>query len=121
MAEHRLLGSRLGTGIVEPQWLFTTAKTDVKYKITSDFSSLYSFCLAGAGVALLPYGIVSKDVKNGQLVNILPELETEETDVYLVYASRKHMTSSAKLFIEHIQQALTDLKRLNELEKNRKY
>ncbi|WP_051484573.1 LysR family transcriptional regulator [Shewanella waksmanii] len=121
LTEHRLLGSRLGTGIVEPQWLFTTAKTDVKYKITSDFSSLYSFCLAGAGVALLPYGIVSKDVKNGQLVNILPELETEETDVYLVYASRKHMTSSAKLFIEHIQQALTDLKRLNELEKNRKY
>lgn len=108
---HQLLASRSGSrsteGLIDNQWHFTNTSVDVKHKVTtSDFNSLYSFCLAGAGVAQLPSTIVLNDLVNKRLVNVLPDLETEETDVYLIYPSRKHMTSAARLFIDYIQQAL---------------
>ncbi|WP_394130230.1 LysR family transcriptional regulator [Shewanella maritima] len=70
--------------------------------VTNDFNSLFSFCLAGAGVAFLPFSIVSDYVDKGALVNILPEIESQPLDSYLVYPSRQHMTSAAKIFANNI-------------------
>jgi DNA-binding transcriptional LysR family regulator len=41
------------------------------------------------GIADLPYLTVEEDIKQGKLIHILPEWESNEGMVQLVYASRK--------------------------------
>ncbi|WP_153916505.1 LysR family transcriptional regulator [Shewanella sp. TC10] len=101
--EHVFIGRREFDGSVESQITLNNQSIDLKYSIiTNEINSLINFCHAGSGIAILPYSIVAESVESGQLVSILPELESLPFECFLVYPSRKHLSSAAKLFINTV-------------------
>jgi len=100
---HSLLGFRDAHGQLEQTWHFQHANVPTHYKvICSDFNSLYHFCLAGAGIALLPHVIADEAVELGQLINILPQHSIGFADISLVYSTKSPQSSVAKAFCEHL-------------------
>lgn len=62
--------------------------------------------IAGLGITSLPKFIVEHELKTGQLVSLLEEYHRTEINIYLVYASRKHMASKVRVFIDYMMQQL---------------
>lgn len=104
---HALLGYRNANGLVESTWKFQDKEIITNHKvISSDFSSLYNFCVGGAGICLLPQTIVKEAINTGQLVNVLPELSAGVTEINLIYPSREHLSTTAKMFMEYIMRTV---------------
>lgn len=64
---------------------------------------LVEAAIAGAGIALQPTFITSEAIKNGKLVQILPEFELEPLGLYAVYAHRKLLPNKVRCFIDFIE------------------
>jgi len=56
--------------------------------------------VAGIGVAKVPSFLVGDDLDAGRLVRVLPELRRENTGVYAVYPTRRHVSPSVRAFVE---------------------
>lgn len=56
--------------------------------------------IAGAGITLLPAFMSHDEVRQGQLVRVLPEWEAESNSLYLVYPSRKLNSPALACFID---------------------
>ena len=61
-----------------------------------------SIALSGAGIALQPSFMVSEDLRNGTLVEILPEYRSIELGIYVVYPTRKHLASKVRALINFL-------------------
>jgi DNA-binding transcriptional LysR family regulator len=61
-----------------------------------------SIALSGAGIALQPSFMVSEDLRNGTLVEILPEYRAIELGIYVVYPTRKHLASKVRALINFL-------------------
>ena len=110
LEHHSFIGTRSINGMVDTRLKMGEQTIDVKYNIvTNELNSLYSFCLAGAGIAMLPYSIAAEAISSGKLVSVLPEIESTPIDTFLVYPSRKHMTAAAKLFADTIVEMASSL------------
>ncbi|ARD23919.1 LysR family transcriptional regulator [Shewanella japonica] len=110
LEHHSFIGSRSINGMVDTKLKMGDQTIEVKYNIiTNELNSLYSFCLAGAGISMLPYSIAAEAIASGKLVSVLPEIESTPIDTFLVYPSRKHMTAAAKLFADTIVDMATSL------------
>lgn len=57
--------------------------------IINDFSGAYCAAKDGLGVANLPYIMVEKDIKNKQLVQLLPQWHLTESTLQLAYLEKK--------------------------------
>lgn len=62
--------------------------------------------LAGAGIAALPRMITEREVRAGQLIELLPETELPTSDIYAVYPSRRFQAMKVKAFLDFLMQAL---------------
>lgn len=64
--------------------------------------------LSGLGIALLPLYCIENDLKNGNLVKILPDIELFSTDIYIEYSPqpRNHLA----LLINHLIENLSPIK-----------
>lgn len=56
--------------------------------------------LAGVGISRMPTFIVGEDIKSGRLVQLLPEYQLLELNIYLIFASRLHLAPKVRSFIE---------------------
>jgi DNA-binding transcriptional LysR family regulator len=75
----------------DPIWAFGKGKVTAKIKIPKSFSSnsylvLRTAALKGLGIALLPYRMVSEDLKQGTLVELLKGNPTAERPLYAAFA-----------------------------------
>ncbi len=66
----------------------------------NDLAGVYYAACDGLGIADLPYLTVEEDIKQGKLIHILPEWESNEGMVQLVYASRKGQRLVVEKLIE---------------------
>ncbi|WP_022942059.1 LysR family transcriptional regulator [Psychromonas hadalis] len=83
---------------------FTVA---VKNRMLTNSSIMeVQLAVAGLGITSLPKFIVDEQLKTGQLVTILDAYQRTEINIYLVYASRKHMASKLRVFIDFMMQQL---------------
>lgn len=55
---------------------------------------------AGLGIALLPTMLASEDLRNGTLVNILPDYQRDTMGFYAVYVHRRQLPSAVSALIE---------------------
>lgn len=62
--------------------------------------------LAGAGIAALPTMITEQEVREGHLVELLPDVELPTGDVYALYPSRRFQAMKVKAFLDFLMQAL---------------
>ncbi|NRB40005.1 MAG: LysR family transcriptional regulator [Pseudomonadales bacterium] len=67
-----------------------------------------ALCIAGQGITRLPAFNLHDELQTGQLVELFPELPKIEIGVYLIYPSRKHMSSKVRHFIDFVMQELGD-------------
>mgnify|MGYP000232164800 CR=1 FL=1 len=67
-----------------------------------------SLCLAGQGITRLPRFNLNDEIETGQLVELLPNYQNHPIDVFLVYPSRKHMSSRVRCFIQFIMETFEE-------------
>jgi DNA-binding transcriptional LysR family regulator len=58
--------------------------------------------LAGLGIAQVPEGLVETDVRAGRLVPVLDSFATEETGLYIVLPSNRHLSAAVRAFADHV-------------------
>jgi DNA-binding transcriptional LysR family regulator len=61
-----------------------------------------SITLAGGGISLQPSFMVAEDLRAGDLVEILPEYQSVELGIYVVYPSRKHLAPKVRVLINFL-------------------
>ena len=76
---------------------------------SNDLAGVYYAVRDGLGIADLPYITVEEDIKQGQLIHILPEWCSNLGTVQLVYASRKGQRLVMEKLIDYLVEGLRDL------------
>ncbi|MTV41395.1 LysR family transcriptional regulator [Duganella radicis] len=56
--------------------------------------------LAGLGIALLPHRIAAGDLRDGNLVQVLPDYHVPGTGMNIVYPSRRHLPPAVAIFMD---------------------
>jgi DNA-binding transcriptional LysR family regulator len=74
--------------------------------VCHDFTVLRSAALAGLGVARLPEMFVREDLRSGALRRVLPEWNTPQGIVHLVFPSRRGLLPAVRAFIDFLAEKL---------------
>ncbi|MGY1917456.1 LysR family transcriptional regulator [Pseudomonas tolaasii] len=61
-----------------------------------------SIALAGGGISLQPSFMVAGDLRKGDLIEVLPEYQSVELGVYVVYPTRKHLATKVRVLINFL-------------------
>lgn len=93
------------------EWEFTknnkTSKFQVKGSIQMNNSlAIHQAVLAGVGISRIPTFVVGEDIKQGKLIQLLPEYELLELSIYILFADRQHMAPKIRVFIDFIADKL---------------
>lgn len=65
---------------------------------------LLSLALAGAGIVRLAEYQIIKELRSGQLVEIIPDYHTGVEDpIYAIYSSKRHLSQRIRLFIDFLR------------------
>lgn len=75
----------------------------VKNVMMSNNSSLeLAFAVAGQGIVSLPQFCLNDELETGKLVQLFTDLPTTYIDVFVVYPTRKHLSTKVRAFIDFI-------------------
>lgn len=80
----------------------------------NDIQIVRKFVLQHLGISLLPKSEIHEDLKNGRLVQILPDWIGPYRDIYAVWPSGKLLNSKAKALKTHMQKFIKNIDVLNE-------
>jgi len=88
----------------DPTWRLFQDGTPLTIKVNAAFSSntylvLRKAALKGIGVAMVPHSIVAEDLRNGSLIELLPELLLPERPLYAVFAPGDTPPTKVRCFI----------------------
>ncbi|MFT5807851.1 MAG: DNA-binding transcriptional LysR family regulator [Moritella dasanensis] len=61
-----------------------------------------SLCLAGHGITRMPRFNLGDEIETGKLVELFNDYQHQEINVYLIYPSRKHVSSKVRHFIDFV-------------------
>ncbi|MEZ9708426.1 LysR family transcriptional regulator [Vibrio breoganii] len=91
------------------EWEFKGDKGNYIVTVSGSFSTnnataLRKSALGGHGIAYVPRCLVYHDFRNGQLVDIFPDLVGKKLGIYAVYPFTRQPPNKVKLLIEHIRQ-----------------
>ncbi|MDY7561727.1 LysR family transcriptional regulator [Pseudomonas sp. 10B1] len=75
---------------------------------TNDSSALVRATLAGAGVAMLPTYLTGTFLRNGTLIQLVPDAPPRNLTLYAVYASRKHMPAALRSLVDFFSERFKD-------------
>ena len=78
-----------------------------RYIVSANDARTYqNAILAGMGVGqLVPFSI-RKEIKEGKLVQILPEWKSEPMPIYIVYPQTRHVTNKVRVFVDWVAKLL---------------
>jgi len=71
-----------------------------------DFIVLRSAALAGLGIAQLPESVVREELRSGALKRVLPDWNTPEGIVHVVFPSRRGLLPAVRVFIDFLAERL---------------
>jgi DNA-binding transcriptional LysR family regulator len=71
-----------------------------------DFVVLRAAALAGVGIAQLPESVVRDDLKSGTLTRVLPNWNTPQGIVHVVFPSRRGLLPAVRVFIDFLAERL---------------
>jgi DNA-binding transcriptional LysR family regulator len=74
--------------------------------VCHDFIVLRTAVLADLGIARLPESVVREDLKRGELSRVLPQWNTPQGIVHVVFPSRRGMLPAVRAFIDFLAQHL---------------
>ncbi len=74
---------------------------------TSNAMAIKQCTLAGMGISLLATWMVKDELKNGQLIDLFPDMVVssalQEAAAWLVYPSREYLPNKTRLFIDFLK------------------
>jgi len=73
---------------------------------SNDFSTLLTLACAGTGIAPLPDYIAAPAAADGKLVAIMPSWHIHQTDISLIFPSRRGVTPKLRALIEYLEEEL---------------
>lgn len=74
--------------------------------VCRDFVLLHAAVRAGLGIARLPASVVREDLQSGALARVLPEWNTPQGILHVVFPSRRGMLPALRAFIDFLAQHL---------------
>ena len=108
LREHRSIAySLLSTG---EDWQFTApdgsrVRTQVPSRIrTNSGDTCRVVALQGYGVVLQPDFLVADDIRQGRLVELMPEYRGPEVGIHAVYPSRHYLPAKTRCLVDHLVQ-----------------
>jgi DNA-binding transcriptional LysR family regulator len=84
-----------------PNAATTTATFDPILR-SSDFTVVLKAAIAGLGIALLPAEIAEDDIQSKRLIQILPDWQSEEIAVHLVFATNRGIVPAVRVLIDYL-------------------
>jgi len=76
--------------------------------VTNNGEAMRDMVCAGLGIALLPMFIVHRDIEEGRLVQVLPDLRPHGLPIHVVWPPVKPMPQKLRLFVDHLVESLGD-------------
>ncbi|GLR73609.1 LysR family transcriptional regulator [Aliivibrio sifiae] len=76
--------------------------------ITNNSFMILSLCLAGQGITRIPRFHLTDELETGKLVELFADYPKLAIDVFMVYPSRKNMSSKVRCFLDFITEHLGD-------------
>lgn len=61
--------------------------------------------LQGLGIIAQPGFVIEEDLKNGRLVEVLPDWQAEERGIYAVYPTRQYLSGKVRALIDYLEEA----------------
>jgi DNA-binding transcriptional LysR family regulator len=74
--------------------------------VCHDFIVLRAAALAGLGIGRLPESAVREDLKSGALKRVLPDWNTPQGIVHIVFPSRRGLLPAVRAFIDFLAERL---------------
>jgi DNA-binding transcriptional LysR family regulator len=68
----------------------------------SSADAVYHAALAGIGVARLSKYLVDDDLRSGRLVRVLPDYESVDSDLFVIYADRRNLLPRIRVFVDFL-------------------
>ncbi len=108
LAAHRVFAYSHWSG--GDDWPFTGPAGPVTVRVqprihTNSGDTCRAAALADQGIVLQPDFIVGADLREGTLVELMPEYRSVEMGVHVVYASRKHVPMKTRRLIDFLVEA----------------
>lgn len=105
LAEHRCL--ELAHIVDRGRWELSSRGRTVNVTVdgpvlSTNLRALYHCVLGGAGVARMPLYLVGADLAAGRLVRVLPDVALSRSDVFVVHASGRRLSTSARALSSQI-------------------
>ena len=75
--------------------------------LTNSSDMILSLCRDGQGIARIPAFLLTDELERGSLVELFCDHQRFPIDVFLIYPSRKHMSSKVRAFIDFVAEALS--------------
>lgn len=67
-----------------------------------------SIAVAGGGIGLIPNFIVTEELKNGSLQQLLPSYTTLEFGMFAIYPHRRYLSKKVRCFIDFVQREFVE-------------
>jgi DNA-binding transcriptional LysR family regulator len=74
--------------------------------VCRDFVLLHAAVRAGLGIALLPESVVREDLQSGALARVLPQWNTPQGVLHVVFPSRRGMLPAVRALIDFLAERL---------------
>lgn len=104
LGRHRLLGFTKWFGDVSWKLSDGTEVQQSSVRLTlgmNDYAGILRAAVAGMGVAEIPSILCHKELREGQLVAVLPAWRFDEVDLSAYYLTRRHPSRMVELFLNH--------------------
>jgi len=69
--------------------------------------ALYEACLAGVGLARLSTWLVAPRIRDGQLVQLLPEFSQEASAYFVLFPQGRHLSRKVRAFVDFLVEEFT--------------
>lgn len=80
---------------------------------TNDHWVTKTFCIDGAGIALLPVFFARPEVEQGVLVPVLPQWQPEPRRIYCAYQRQRYMGRKLRAFVDLMARCVVDIDSTN--------
>ncbi len=105
LAHHNIL--RLSAVDRWNDWVAEICGADYSAREHSNFEAnsadaLYHAALAGLGIARLPTYLISQDIAEGRLLNLLPDQVDRSSNIYAVYVMKRNMSPKIRVFLDFL-------------------
>lgn len=96
-----------------PQWQFTQQgqKSNIKPEgkiYNNNGYALVQMAKAGLGIINIPKFLIKEELKNGELVPIMPFLEQDTLQISLLYPNRRYLSPKVRVLIDFFSQLMKE-------------